>query len=79
MKERKVTVQQLIDHIKTAVDVDPWAQKMVEELLTDPQRRHVVYCNQCVHWDKGSGLSARMCRRWSRYTIQNDFCSYGHG
>ncbi len=33
MKEYKVPVQSLIDHIKTAVDVDPWAKEMAEELL----------------------------------------------
>ena len=33
MAEHKVPVQSLIDHIKTAVDVDPWAQEMAEELL----------------------------------------------
>ena len=35
MKEHKVPVQSLIDHIKTAVDVDPWAKKMAEELLKE--------------------------------------------
>ena len=29
----KVPVQSLIDHIKTAIDVDPWAKEMAEELL----------------------------------------------
>ena len=33
MREWKVPVQSLIDHIKTAVDVDPWAKEMAEELL----------------------------------------------
>ena len=33
MSERKVPVQSLIDHIKTAVDVDPWAKEMAEGLL----------------------------------------------
>jgi hypothetical protein len=28
-------VQSLIDHIKTAIDVDPWAKEMVEELLKE--------------------------------------------
>lgn len=28
-----VPVQSLIDHIKTATDVDPWAKEMAEELL----------------------------------------------
>ncbi len=29
----KVPVQSLIDHIKTATDVDPWAKDMAERLL----------------------------------------------
>ena len=28
-----VSVQSLIDHIKTAMDVDPWAKEMAETLL----------------------------------------------
>lgn len=35
MTERKVPVQSLIDHIKTAIDVDPWAKEMAEELLKE--------------------------------------------
>lgn len=77
MSELKVSVQSLIDHIRTAVDVYPWAKKMVAELLTDPQRRYVVCCNQCVHWDKESGLTARRCEYWERYTTQSEFCSHG--
>lgn len=33
MKKYKVPIQSLIDHIKTATDVDPWAKEMAEELL----------------------------------------------
>ena len=33
----KVPVQSLIDHIKTAVDVDPWAKEMAEELLKEQE------------------------------------------
>jgi hypothetical protein len=77
MKEHKVPVQSLIDHIKTAVDVDPWAKEMAEELLKDPQRRCVVTCDQCGHWDRESGLSARMCKHWNKYTLYRDYCSYG--
>jgi len=33
----KVPVQSLIDHIKTAIDVDPWAKEMVEELLKEQE------------------------------------------
>ena len=32
-----VPVQSLIDHIKTAIDVDPWAKEMVEELLKEQE------------------------------------------
>lgn len=35
MSEWKVPVQSLIDHIKTAVDVDQWAKDMAEELLKE--------------------------------------------
>lgn len=37
MKEYKVPVQSLIDHIKTATDVDPWAKEMAEELLKEQE------------------------------------------
>ena len=33
MKEHKVPIRSLIDHIKTAQDVDPWAKEMAEDLL----------------------------------------------
>ena len=33
MSGHKVPVQSLIDHIKTATDVDPWAKDMAAELL----------------------------------------------
>jgi rubrerythrin len=37
MKEYKVPIQSLIDHIKTAIDVDSWAKEMAEELLKDQE------------------------------------------
>lgn len=53
MEKYKVSVQSLIDHIKTATDVDPWAQEMAEDLL----KRHepvepgceIVSENLCVY------------------------------
>lgn len=33
MKDYNVTVQQLIDHIKTSQDIDPWAAEMAEDML----------------------------------------------
>ena len=47
MKEYKVTIQQLIDHIKTSMDVDPWAKEMAEELLKEIQRKPVIICPHC--------------------------------
>lgn len=37
----KVPIQSLIDHIKTAVDVDPWAKQMADELLKKQQPKPV--------------------------------------
>ena len=42
MNEHKVPVRSLIDHIKTATDVDPWAKEMVEELLKEQEPKQVV-------------------------------------
>ena len=42
MKEHKVPVQSLIDHIKTAEDVDPWAKEMAEELLKEQAPKQIV-------------------------------------
>jgi hypothetical protein len=36
-KKYKIPVQSLIDHIKTAIDVDPWAKEMAEELLKEQE------------------------------------------
>ena len=56
--KHNVPVQSLIDHIKTAVDVDPWAKEMVEELLKEQEPVEVIttysvngfkhwYCSNC--------------------------------
>ena len=37
MSEWKVPIESLIDHIKTAIDVDPWAKEMAEELLKEQE------------------------------------------
>ena len=42
MINRKVPIQSLIDHIKTAVDVDPWAKEMAEELLKEQAPKQIV-------------------------------------
>ena len=35
--KHNVPIQSLIDHIKTATDVDPWAKEMAEELLKEQE------------------------------------------
>lgn len=40
MREYKVPIQSLIDHIKTATDVDPWAKEMAEELLKEYEPKY---------------------------------------
>ena len=40
--KENVPVQSLIDHIKTAIDVDPWAKEMAEELLKNKKPRLAV-------------------------------------
>ena len=49
--KHNVPVQFLIDHIKTAIDVDPWAKEMVEELLKEQEnaskRNPVIVCPHC--------------------------------
>ena len=47
MAKHNVPIQSLIDHIKTAVDVDPWAKEMVEELLNEQERNPVIVCPHC--------------------------------
>jgi rubrerythrin len=53
-----VPVQSLIDHIKTAIDVDPWAKEMAEELLKEHGKTvkatrnnadGVWACGECGH------------------------------
>lgn len=62
MTEHKVPVQSLIDHIKTAIDVDPWAKKMVEELLKE--QPEIVRCKECHYGEpvkNGAGDDCIQC------------------
>ena len=57
----KVPIRSLIDHIKTAVDVDPWAKEMVEELLKKQEAKWIYgedetgvdgwHCSECVFFE----------------------------
>ena len=57
MKEHKVPIQSLIDHIKTAQDVDPWAKEMAEELLTDRETTAEIEGGGSSWW-----FACRECR-----------------
>lgn len=51
-----VPVQSLIDHIKTAVDVDPWAKEMAEKLLKEqePVAPVMVPHSRGIAWNCGA-------------------------
>ena len=67
-----VPVQSLIDHIKTATDVDPWAKEMAEELLKkqEPVKPNPVHnsarwfaCGKC---DCSITMEDKFCPRCGR-------------
>ena len=43
--------------------------------LQSPQTPRVTQCCMCDHWDKESGLTARKCAIWGRFTTQHEYCS----
>jgi hypothetical protein len=59
-KKYKIPVQSLIDHIKTATDVDPWAKEMAEELLkeqkaVEPIKKEMVEITARYEFDCSCG------------------------
>lgn len=64
-KKYRVPVESLIGHIKTAVDVDPWAKEMAEDLLKMHEPRHVF--RETVY---ESNESVDVCPRCGRYAKQ---------
>lgn len=50
--KHNVPIQSLIDHIKTAIDVDPWAKEMAEELLKEQEA--VLPCQHDAVWFCGN-------------------------
>ena len=73
MKEYKVPVQSLIDHIKTAVDVDPWAKEMAEELLKEQPQ--IVMCKDCKHL--GYTNEHWFCKLLNRCVDDDWYCADG--
>lgn len=62
--KHNVPVQSLIDHIKTATDVDPWAKEMAEELLKEREAKSV--------------LSNRVCEAEPFRYVRKGFCPKCH-
>lgn len=60
-----VPIQSLIDHIKTAIDVDPWAKEMAEKLLKEkePLRPIVNSSNRFV----SDAFRCRGCGHYMRF------------
>ena len=54
------------------------ALALIKEQDDAPQKRTaIVRCAECRKWDSKSGLTARMCAEWGRFTTQHEFCSRG--
>ena len=73
--KHNVPIQSLIDHIKTAIDVDPWAKEMVEELLKEQENDLRIMFNRCQATAKlltsGSAcngcIKREKCERLTKY------------
>jgi hypothetical protein len=65
--KHNVPVQSLIDHIKTATDVDPWAKEMVEELIREPVKPQYkdagIFCGGCDSYVRTCDLFCASCGR----------------
>jgi hypothetical protein len=59
-KKYKIPVQSLIDHIKTATDVDPWAKEMAEELLKEQEATWVEY-PECLKYENAYSTDHIVC------------------
>ena len=70
MKEYKVPIQSLIDHIKTALDVDPLAKEMAEELLIEQQNNNQIAYEEGFHngYKKAMG---EMQDKWTQGTFNH--------
>ena len=77
MSKWKVPVQSLIDHIKTAVDVDQWAKDMAEELLKQQEPAKVRHLHgtkitvheEIVFTDECENCSSYLLKHWKACPI----------
>ena len=59
--KHNVPIQSLIDHIKTAIDVDPWAKEMVEDLLKEQDEGKYIPCKVTTETGKWDGEKCSVC------------------
>ena len=69
MAKHNVPIQSLIDHIKTSMDVDPWAKEMAEELLKEQE----AIVPKTGHWIYKKYDDMFMCSSCEKYSIRNDY------
>ena len=76
MTERNVPVQSFIDHIKTAVDVDPWAKEMAEELLKEQEPKNVesIQMDRSDTWGADLSGYCPSCKRPLKNRFNKQFC-----
>lgn len=76
MSKWKVPVQSLIDHIKTAVDVDPWAKEMAEELLKkqEPKSVESIQMDRSDTWGADLSGCCPSCKRPLKNRFNKQFC-----
>lgn len=74
MYKWKVPVQSLIDHIKTAVDVDPWAKEMAEELLEKQEMKTAAD----IQLSKDGFIfgGCPKCKALITYSDHRNYCGY---
>lgn len=77
MSEYKVPVQSLIDHIKTAADVDPWTKEMAERLLKDQEPKPVLSDRQCENGRTGFCPKCHQVVLWMTNREYCGFCGQG--
>lgn len=73
-----VPIQSLIDHIKTAIDVDPWAKEMAEELLKEQEPKYVLSQRECetlpTHYER-KGFCPK-CHQVVEWYLNRAYCGF---
>lgn len=79
MSDFKVPVRSMIDHIKGAMDVDPWAKEMLEQLVTE--QPVVIRCKDCRYCYFASNrilcMQSLVCAKTGNDITPDWFCADG--